>query len=53
MSRPDDGGLGAAFFGQTGAVIVVGRPGGDFTVNYLASLTGKLFLRPCESADSG
>lgn len=34
-----------AFFGQAGAVILVGSPGDDFTANYLAAHSGELTMR--------
>ena len=33
-----------AFFGQAGAVILVGSPGDDFTANYLANHSGELTM---------
>ena len=33
------------FFGQAGAVILVGSPGDDFTANYLANHSGELTMR--------
>jgi type IV secretory pathway TraG/TraD family ATPase VirD4 len=34
-----------AFFGQAGAVILIGSPGDDFTANYLANHSGELTMR--------
>ena len=34
-----------AFFGQAGAVILVGSPGDDFTANYLAAHSGEMTMR--------
>jgi type IV secretory pathway TraG/TraD family ATPase VirD4 len=34
-----------AFFGQAGAVILVGSPGDDFSANYLAAHSGEMTIR--------